>query len=136
MKDITLIAGLISAFTTTATAKPYPQQNGDSETGVCTPANPDFASIFDAAHPVKGPVMPGIFADPSVMYAEGAYWAYSTIRKKKDQNAPVASSPDFVHWTMKGDALEELPEWAADGDDVSIWAPDVIQSVSFHFTRH
>jgi hypothetical protein len=73
--------------------------------------------------------IPRDFPDPSVIYAEQSWWAYSTSGGGK--NVPVAKSADFNGgWSLlNSDALPVLPNWV---NPVlpEIWAPNVIQPVS------
>jgi beta-xylosidase len=72
----------------------------------------------------QAPAYPRDFPDPFVLYADGAYWAYST--GSGGRNLQVMSSPDLVHWTAPVDPLPttRLPSWASIG---STWAPGVIR---------
>ena len=69
----------------------------------------------------RNPVHDGYFADPFVVRAEGGYVAFGTGRLVDGRAFEVLTSPDLVHWTSSGGALEPV---AADlGSDY--WAPEV-----------
>lgn len=59
------------------------------------------------------------FPDPTVIRAEGRYYAYAT---NSNAHIQVASSADLVHWQLEGDALPQAPSWA----DRDFWAPHVL----------
>lgn len=79
---------------------------------------------------VRGPVMDQNFPDPSIVYADGYWWAFATM--DADINIQVAKSPDFETWTyLDGvDALPEPPEWV-EMSMPNTWAPDVNMLVGF-----
>jgi hypothetical protein len=66
-------------------------------------------------------VYPFDFSDPSVLRVDTMYYAYSTNNAAGD--IQVITSTDLHHWTLLGNALANLPGWAASG---STWAPSVI----------
>ncbi|KAI4174440.1 MAG: hypothetical protein LQ346_008241 [Caloplaca aetnensis] len=76
---------------------------------------------------IRGPVIDGSFADPSIMEADGTYYAYAT--NHNGVRCPVASSSDFEQWASltRSDVLPNLPPWAANGKGESVWGPDVTQ---------
>ena len=69
------------------------------------------------------PAIANDFADPAVLVANGAYYAYATNAGGK--NIQVARSTDLRQWTMLPDALPTLPAWAS-ANGAWVWAPDVI----------
>ena len=64
----------------------------------------------------------GDSADPSILVVNGTYYAYST--NFGEQNMPVMSSTDLIHWRRIGDAMALLPSWAIDLKGFT-WAPFV-----------
>lgn len=70
------------------------------------------------------PVFDQNFPDPTVIRAEGKYYAYGTQStvNGKAVHIQVASSSDLQNWQHEGDALPEKPKWA----NHDFWAPDVI----------
>ena len=75
----------------------------------------------------QNPVWPGEFADPFVLKWQGEYYAYGTSSithtATPDYRFPVLHSPDFMHWTHIGNAVEPLPEL----HDGNYWAPEVAE---------
>ena len=69
----------------------------------------------------SGARFPYDFADPFVLRAGGAYYAYSTNAGAGD--IQVIRSPDLVDWELVGNGLAGLPRWAAPG---ATWAPAVV----------
>lgn len=76
------------------------------------------------------PVWPGYLADPFVFQHEGIYYAVGTGsdegngRQPDGRVFPVLRSPDLVHWTQLGGALEPL---AAAPASTAYWAPEVAE---------
>ncbi|NUT98235.1 MAG: family 43 glycosylhydrolase [Saccharothrix sp.] len=75
----------------------------------------------------KGPVIPGLFADPHIAYFNGRYYLYPTTDGYASWAAPyykAFSSTDLVNWTDHGVILDHGPDvsWA----DNSAWAPAVV----------
>ena len=68
------------------------------------------------------PVFGGDFPDPFVMRVGSRYWAYAT--QAGSVNVQVLMSSDLLGWEYVGDALPELPSWAATG---RTWAPVVLR---------
>jgi beta-xylosidase len=66
----------------------------------------------------SSPVYDGDFPDPFVLTVGGRYYAYGT--QTGNVNIQVMESADLVRWEHRGDALPELPPWAAPG---RTWAP-------------
>src|SRR4051812_11765434 len=69
------------------------------------------------------PPFEGDFADPFVLRAGGAYYAFAT--GARGGHLQLARSPDLASWTMLDEALPDLPAWAARGDGLT-WAPSVL----------
>jgi beta-xylosidase len=86
--------------------------------GFTTTGGPAYA----AGSPFQTPAYAGDFPDPSVIVADGAYWAYST--GSAGRNLQVMSSADLKSWSPPADPLPTLPNWASTG---LTWAPDVVQ---------
>ena len=66
------------------------------------------------------PVYPGSCPDPFVLKAQGQYWAYGTGLQPDGRAFRILRSPDLVHWTEVGTALDPLP-----GGHTCYWAPEV-----------
>jgi beta-xylosidase len=71
----------------------------------------------------RNPVHPGYFADPFVLRARGAYFAYGTGRSVGGRAFEVLRSDDLVRWTSVGGALEPPPDLGA----TDFWAPEVAE---------
>ena len=74
----------------------------------------------------KGPVIPGLFADPHIAHFDGRYYLYPTTDGYAGWGSPyykAFSSTDLVNWTDHGVILDHGPDvsWADD----SAWAPAV-----------
>src|SRR5690348_6215031 len=65
----------------------------------------------------------GDFADPFVLKAGGAYYAFAT--GAQGQHLQVARSGDLADWTPLHDPLPRLPAWARDDGGLT-WAPSVL----------
>lgn len=75
----------------------------------------------------KGPVIPGLFADPHITSFNGRYYLYPTTDGYAGWSGTyykAFSSPDLVNWTDHGVVLDHGPDvsWA----DNSAWAPAVV----------
>ncbi|MEO3926706.1 family 43 glycosylhydrolase [Micromonosporaceae bacterium B7E4] len=79
-----------------------------------------------AARTTKGPVIPGLFADPHLTAFNGRYYLYPTTDGYAGWSGTyykAFSSTDLVNWTDHGVILDHGPDvsWA----DNSAWAPAV-----------
>ncbi|HEY3282300.1 MAG TPA: glycoside hydrolase family 43 protein [Armatimonadota bacterium] len=76
----------------------------------------------------QNPVWPGYFADPFVLRWEDEYYAYGTGPAAPDgRRFPLLHSPDLVHWSCLGGALEPpspTEDWAPGN---AFWAPEVAE---------
>ncbi|WP_447001886.1 family 43 glycosylhydrolase [Saccharothrix isguenensis] len=75
----------------------------------------------------KGPVIPGLYADPHITNFNGRYYLYPTTDGYAGWSSPyykAFSSTDLVNWTDHGVILDHGPDvsWA----DNSAWAPAVV----------
>ncbi len=82
----------------------------------------------------KGPVIPGLFADPHITNFNGRYYLYPTTDGYASWSAPhykAFSSTDLVNWTDHGVILNHGPDvsWA----DNSAWAPAVVAKNGRHY---
>jgi Glycosyl hydrolases family 43 len=93
------------------------------------PAVALFAAVREASAATWQPDVAQDFPDPSVLYADGSYYAYST--EVGVDNVPFTTSTDGVHWsTDYGDALPQLPSWATFG---STWSPTVAKDAAGNY---
>lgn len=68
----------------------------------------------------RNPVIPGDFADPSVIRVGDTYYAAGTSSEWAPYY-PLYSSRDLVNWQQFGHVFTRMPEWAA----ASYWAPEL-----------
>ena len=68
-----------------------------------------------------GLVYPFDFPDPFVLTVGGTYFAYAT--NSVEGNIQIIQSSDLTQWTAVGNALPNLPSWAAPNHT---WAPAVL----------
>jgi beta-xylosidase len=73
--------------------------------------------------PYRNPVHEGSFADPFVMTTEDGYLAVGTGSAVEGRQFELLTSPDLVHWTSIGGALD--PVQADLGSDY--WAPEIAE---------
>ena len=81
-------------------------------------ATPATVAGQGGAAPFTNPVIPGNVADPSVVRADGAYWAASTSGRWAPV-FPIFRSADLVHWRQVGAVFDRPPAWARG----NFWAP-------------
>lgn len=70
------------------------------------------------------PAMDTDFPDPTVIEANGKYYAFATNsgRNGSFRNVQTAISDNLKNWVMLGDAMPQKPAWASS----DFWAPHVI----------
>lgn len=97
------------------------------------------ASMPESVFEYENPVFERDFPDPFVLPVDGGYYAYAT--NARHMNIQVIHSADLVTWERvgaDGDALPELPEWAAPGEFLT-WAPSVLaldgEYILYYVTR-
>ncbi|TWI87007.1 glycoside hydrolase family 43 protein [Chitinophaga japonensis] len=92
----------------------------------CRSADAPPAANPPADTGIVNPVLDTDFPDPTVIRANGKYYAYATQTRRDGRmlNIQVASSADLQHWTVLGDALPQKPAWASTTQD--FWAPHVL----------
>lgn len=66
------------------------------------------------------PVIPGDFADPSVILVNGVYYAAGTSSEWAP-HFPLFRSTDLIHWTQIGYVFQNKPSWTSG----SFWAPEL-----------
>src|SRR5690606_27315449 len=70
---------------------------------------------------IENPVLPGDFADPSVVRVGKDYWATATSSEWAPLY-PLLHSTNLVDWEIVGHVFpEDLPEWA----ESNFWAPEI-----------
>lgn len=68
-----------------------------------------------------GPVLPFDFPDPHIVFDGRRWWGYAT--NSTAGAVQMISSSDLGTWTVEGNALDTLPNWARPG---ATWAPAVV----------
>lgn len=68
----------------------------------------------------EAPVIPGDFADPSVIRRGNVYYATGTSSEWAP-HYPLFQSADLLHWKQLGYVFPKTPAWAA----ASFWAPEL-----------
>lgn len=91
---------------------------------------PTLAIVLTGAGRASGaswePAFNRDFPDPTVLYANGTYYAYST--EVLGDSIPFTTSTDGVHWSSTyGDAMPTLASWASFG---FTWAPTVAENAA------
>ena len=71
-------------------------------------------------HQYKNPVIPGDFADPTVIRIEDTYYACGTSSEWAP-HYPIFESKDLINWSYVGPAFKTKPEWTK----ASFWAPEL-----------
>lgn len=66
------------------------------------------------------PVIPGDFADPSIIRVKNTYYATGTS-SEWGPHFPLFKSRDLINWEQAGYVLNQTPSWAAS----SFWAPEI-----------
>ena len=84
-------------------------------------------SGYDAPH-AGNPLLPGYFADPSILRHDGKWYIYATIDPWGGDRLGVWESEDFANWTFQSinwptKAAATSPE----ASDAMVWAPSVIR---------
>ena len=74
----------------------------------------------DSSRRTENPVIPGDFADPSIIRRGQIYYATGTSSEWAP-HFPLFQSSDRLHWKQTGYVLKQTPSWAA----ASFWAPEL-----------
>lgn len=74
----------------------------------------------DSGRRKENPVIPGDFADPSVIRRGRIYYATGTSSEWAP-HFPLFQSADLLHWKPLGYVFKQTPSWAA----ASFWAPEL-----------
>lgn len=77
-----------------------------------------FCFQFDAKAQA-GAAIPGDFPDPTVIQANGKYYAVGTSSEWAP-HFPIYASEDLRNWEQEGFVFQQTPDWAAS----SFWAPE------------
>jgi hypothetical protein len=80
------------------------------------------------------PVLPGYYADPSVVRHDGKFFVYVTLDPWGGDTLGCWESPDFKHWTYR---ILNWPTKAActspDSGGAAVWAPSVVRGPDGRF---
>lgn len=76
----------------------------------------------------RNPVHPGYFADPFALRVGDGYLAWGTGRVVGGRAFEVLASPDLVHWTSLGGALDRLAPEVEARLGTDYWAPEVVEA--------
>lgn len=78
------------------------------------------------------PVISQDFPDPSLIKAGDTWYAFGTQGNGQHIQLAKSNANDFNTWGIipGKDALPTLPAWV-NGSDPAVWAPDVVQLVSY-----
>ncbi len=80
------------------------------------------------------PILPGYYADPTVVEFEGHYYLYATLDPWGGENLGCWESDDFKNWTFR--ELNWPTKAACTGPtsmDAMVWAPSVVQGPDKRF---
>jgi xylan 1,4-beta-xylosidase len=86
-----------------------------------TPEKPPTPTPPPPALAITNPILPGDYADPSVVHVGSEYWAAATSSEWAPQ-FPLLKSTDLLHWEQVGNIFQTPPEWS----DAHYWAPDLV----------
>lgn len=113
---VILLASCSNPTLPSAATSPLPTATGSARTA--TPAASATVTTYD------NPIYPNDFPDPFILPVADGYFAYST--NVGNVNVPTLHlSADFATWEGRGDALPQLPAWAAANQSLT-WAPAVL----------
>ena len=70
---------------------------------------------------LANPIVPGDHPDPTILEADGVFWASATSGEWSPQ-FPLYRSDDLLEWTPAGSIFPEQPAWA----EGSFWAPELV----------
>ncbi len=77
-----------------------------------------YTGLLYGQVPIKA-IIPGDFADPTVIKSQGKYYAAGTTSEWAP-HFPIYSSTDLLNWEQKGYVFDKAPAWTSG----SFWAPE------------
>ncbi len=93
------------------------------------------AAFFDKAFHdtaiTQQPVIPGDFADPSVIRVGNTYYAAGTSSEWAP-HYPLFKSDDLIHWKQLGYIFPQTPSWASS----SFWAPELFYRNGMYYVYY
>lgn len=119
-------------FSVGATCAAAPSEPASVPLGAATPAHD---SMPGRAPHSANPILPGYFADPSLVQADGKLYIYATLDPWGDKTLGCWESSDFKNWTYR---VLNWPTKQACTSPTSkaagVWAPSVVrgQDGKFH----
>ena len=85
----------------------------------------------DSSRRQENPVIPGDFADPSIIRQGKVYYATGTSSEWAP-HFPLFQSTDLLHWQPIGYVLPKTPAWAA----ASFWAPELFYRNGIYYVYY
>lgn len=79
----------------------------------------------------ENPVIPGDFADPSLIRRGNTYYATGTSSEWAP-HYPLFTSTDLIHWKPLGYVFNQTPSWAS----ASFWAPELFYRNGTYFVYY
>ncbi|WP_114778593.1 family 43 glycosylhydrolase [Botryobacter ruber] len=114
MKRLLILLSLSCLFASSCSLKEKPDQQG-------TAAQVKSEMAGDESAIYNNPVLPGDYADPSVVRVGEEYWATATSSEWAPL-FPLLHSRNLVDWETVGHVFpENLPDWA----ESNFWAPEI-----------
>lgn len=99
---------------------------------LCVVSHQSLRAQPTASKPRKeNPVLPGDFADPSVIRVGKTYYATGTSSEWAP-HFPLYQSTDLIHWRSVGYVFPETPAWAS----ASFWAPELYYRNGTYFVYY
>jgi beta-xylosidase len=121
MKPKLTILLLLFASSHHLSAQPYTAQRAeDSHLTNESPADGHLPVRPSTLRRFTNPVIPGDFADPTIIRRGDTYFAAGTSSEWAP-HYPVFESKDLVNWSYTGPAFTTKPEWTM----ASFWAPEL-----------
>jgi len=79
----------------------------------------------------RNPLLPGSFADPSIVHDKGRWYIYATIDPWGDDRLGLWTSDDFRNWTFSTPAWPtKAAATSPTSGDAKVWAPSVVHAAN------
>ena len=93
-------------------------------------AKPPAPSRWDAPG-ARNPLLPGYFADPSIVRDKGRWYIFATIDPWGDDRLGLWTSDDFRNWTFSTPAWPtKAAATSKTSGDAKVWAPSVVKAAN------
>ncbi|MDR1737633.1 MAG: family 43 glycosylhydrolase [Candidatus Symbiothrix sp.] len=105
-------------------------------TGVCAQQNLRHSAAGSNSHTVTltNPVIPGYFADPSLVQYEGKFYVYATCDPWGGDSLACWVSDDFQKWTLHFLNYPTKEQCTSpSSNDNKVWAPSVVQKGDYFY---